>query len=590
MNLLMSFFSSFACLLFFTHFADSNEISNRSEYCCTHHSGRKIRSSVPLDCQLGQWTPWTVCSPCETKKSRYRNLLRPALFGGSSCVGSFWEEVTCQTSEQCVPKNICGDHFQCSLGRCIKRRLVCNGERDCEDASDEETCDSDDLYESRTFCSDLYLIPGLQATMVGYNVLTNEIGSNVLDSGYSGYCEYVYNGDWRELRYDSECENLYYNDDEKYFRKPYNLFKYRFEAIADSGFTMEIYNDIHTLIRELKHDSSFEFGISLKVSVLKGAAGFGGYLNFIKNVTRFVGKDVNFVRVRTRIQTAHFKMRRYNLVLDEDMVQSLMKLPDGYNYGMYSKFIADYGTHYYVSGTMGGIFEFVIVLNKKTLAESGVTAYEAGYCFAASLGAVQSDDTNLGAFIGHKSCASISKVKPTSSSSRSFIEDVIPHVQGGDLKSSAGMLGRGIPNVKMYRHWGKSLKYNPVIIDFEIMPIYDLVSRSNLHSVVIKQQHLRRAMEEYLTEFHPCRCPACYNNGKAVLSNNVCYCDCLPGYEGKACQETKRKGPTDGNWDCWSEWSPCQSNSKQRTRNCNHPPPKDGGATCLGKNTQTQYC
>ncbi|XP_067893328.1 complement component C8 alpha chain isoform X2 [Heterodontus francisci] len=464
MNLLMSCFSSFACLLLFTHFANSNQISNSSEYCCTHHSGRKIRSIVPLDCQLGQWTSWTVCSPCETRKSRYRNLKRPAIFGGSQCIGSLWEEVTCQTSEQCVPKNTCGDQFQCSIGRCIKRRLLCNGEKDCADVSDEETCDSDDPNESRTFCSDLFVIPGLQATMIGYNILTNDIGGIVLDSGYGGYCEYVYNGDWRELRYDSECERLYYNDDEKYFRKPYNLLTYRFEAIADSGFTVEVHNDVHNLITAMKAEDSFEFGLGVKVSVLKVTFGLESYSTFLRNMTKFVGKEVNFVRVRTKIQTAHFKMRRYNLVLDEDMAQSLMELPDEYNYGMYAKFIADYGTHYYVSGTMGGVFEFIIVMNKKALAESGVTASEAGHCFAGTLGVVMS---KLSASVKYKSCGNIINYKGTSGHSNSFVEDVIPQVLGGDLKSSAGLLGREIPDVKMYRRWGKSLKYVPALIDFE---------------------------------------------------------------------------------------------------------------------------
>ncbi|XP_041064667.1 complement component C8 alpha chain-like [Carcharodon carcharias] len=591
MNLLISCFSSFACLLLFTYFTISNQISNSPEYCCTHHPGRKIRSVVPLDCQLGQWAPWTMCSPCETKKSRYRNLKRPAILGGSRCIGSLWEEVTCQTSEQCVPKNNCGDQFQCSLGRCIKRRLLCNGENDCADASDEESCDSNDPDESRTFCSDLFSIPGLQVIMIGYNILTNEVGRPVLDSGFGGYCEYVYNGDWRDLRYDSECERLYYNDDEKYFRKPYNLFKYRFEAIADSGFTVEVHNDVHSLMTAVKTADSFEFGLGLKISIFRATVGFADYSTFIKNVTQFVGKDVNFVRVRTKIQTAHFKMRRYNLLLDEDMAQSLIKLPDEYNYGMYAKFIADYGTHYYASGTMGGVYEFIIVFNKNALAESGVTASEAGYCVAGSLGVVMSKGMfEVGSAIEAKVCGNVTDYKKTSKGSSSLVEDVLPCVVGGDLKSSAGLLGRGIPDVKMYRRWGKSLKYMPAIIDFEVMPVYDLVARSNLHSIEIKRQNLKRAMEEYLAEFHPCRCSVCYNNGKAVLINNVCTCECLPGYEGKACQETKRKGPTNGDWGCWSGWTPCQNGLKQRTRNCNHPPPKDGGATCLGKNTQTQYC
>lgn len=585
MNSLMSCLSSFACLLLFTQFVDLNQINNRSLYSLSNHLVRNIRSLVPLDCQLGQWVAWTECSPCEAKKSRFRHLQRPAIFGGSQCIGSLWEEVTCQTSKQCVSTNTCGDQFQCSLGRCIKRRLQCNGESDCEDASDEEVCEPADPNEIQTFCSDLFPVPGLQVIMNGYNILTNEIGSPVLDSGYNGYCEYVYNGDWRDLRYDSECERLYYNDDEKYFRIPYNVFLYRIEALADSGFTVEVYSDVQSLLTAMRSETSFELGFRLKIALVQGSVGLSGYQNFVKNLTTLVGRDVKLVRVRTKVQTAHFKMRRYNLILNEEMVQSLMKLPDEYNYGMYSKFIADYGTHYYTSGAIGGVFEFILVLNQHTLQRAGVSAQEVGFCLSGSLGILMD-------FLSVKSetCAKINNFKASSGNSRTLIEDIISRVQGGDPKSIAGLSNQEIPNAKMYRHWGKSLKYTPAIIDFQVMPIYELVARSNLQSVNSKQQHLKRAMEEYLSEFHPCRCHPCYNNGSPFLLNNKCICVCEPGFEGTACQETNRKGRTNGGWNCWSQWSPCRSGSRKRTRSCNHPPPKDGGAMCLGKNTQTQHC
>lgn len=74
------------------------------------------------------------------------------------------------------------------------------------------------------------------------------------------------------------------------------------------------------------------------------------------------------MRVSTKVQTAHFKMRRHNIVLDEGMLQSLMELPEQFNYGMYAKFINDYGTHYITSGTMGGIYEYILVLDKEKMA------------------------------------------------------------------------------------------------------------------------------------------------------------------------------------------------------------------------------
>lgn len=64
-------------------------------------------------------------------------------------------------------------------------------------------------------------------------------------------------------------------------------------------------------------------------------------------------------------------MRRDNIVLDEDVLLSLQDLPDTYNYGMYAKFINDYGTHFMTSGTMGGVFEHILVVNKEEMRRKG---------------------------------------------------------------------------------------------------------------------------------------------------------------------------------------------------------------------------
>lgn len=58
-------------------------------------------------------------------------------------------------------------------------------------------------------------------------------------------------------------------------------------------------------------------------------------------------------------------------MLDEGMQQSLMELPEQYHYGMYAKFINDYGTHYITSGSMGGVYEYILVLNREKMETAG---------------------------------------------------------------------------------------------------------------------------------------------------------------------------------------------------------------------------
>ncbi|XP_074662785.1 coadhesin-like [Tubulanus polymorphus] len=48
--------------------------------------------------------------------------------------------------------------------------------------------------------------------------------------------------------------------------------------------------------------------------------------------------------------------------------------------------------------------------------------------------------------------------------------------------------------------------------------------------------------------------------------------------------------PINGVWGSWSEWSTCTSGIKYRSRECNNPPPSNGGAQCPGEATDPLLC
>uniref|UniRef100_A0A8C6XJA7 Complement C8 alpha chain n=1 Tax=Naja naja TaxID=35670 RepID=A0A8C6XJA7_NAJNA len=560
----------------------------------SQRSRRQAGRPIPIDCHLSTWSQWTKCFPCQEKRFRSRQLVQPAKYKGRICNGNLWEREACDPTEPCVVDQSCGNDFQCQeTGRCIKRHLVCNGELDCRDGSDEADCD-----DAVSSCEYPYPVPGIELVSSGFNILTQQPALLVYDPKYfGGRCETVYNGEWRELKYDSTCEHLYYGDDEKYFRKSYNVHFYQFVAQADSGVSSEFYDDSADLLRAIKKDTSrnggFTVGIgpaSIPVSLEVGftLSKASGTMN---NFTQYKEKNVGFIRAKTKVQTARFKMRRDNIYLDEDMLQSLIELPEEYNYGMYSKFINDYGTHFMTSGTIGGIFEYILVVNKDKMRTSEVKKDYVNSCFGASIGLAFPFQETLGinAKVNFNKCGSEGGMSGGDGENKSAIEDIIPRVEGGDSSSIARIMEN--TSSIAYRYWGRSLKLNPTIIDFELQPIYELLSRTSLGNMETKRRNLKRALDQYLMEFNTCRCGPCKNNGEPILLGATCTCECKQGYRGPDCGETARSGyPVQGSWSCWTPWAACQRGSRSRTRQCTNPPPENGGTTCPGRNTQTEIC
>ncbi|KAM6920508.1 complement component C8 alpha chain isoform 1-T2 [Lycodopsis pacificus] len=557
------------------------------------HTPIPVNRPKPISCQLGTWSPWTPCNSCTDQKGRFRYMEKPSQFGGSECIEALWEKLACPTvTTQCLVTDYCGDSFTCKqTGRCISQSLRCNGEWDCEDSSDEEGCE--DVTQRDDKCSTLLTIPGAERGTQGYNVLTGDFADQVLDPNYfGGKCEYVYNGEWRKFIYDAFCENLHYNEDEKNYRKPHNYHTFHFVAQATSEGSQEYFEDMVSMLEARKTMSSSSGGVSLQISVVEVGLNTNAESMFLKNLTQHKSQDLGFIRLWSKVQTARFKMRSNKLMLHEDFYVSLMELPEQYDFGTYSRFFKTFGTDYVTEGTMGGTLEYVVVVNKTAMAESKIDAKQAGRCFGASVGLTYplSSVVKAGLKVAGNHCNKDGSFRQTKSSHSAVIEDVVTLVKGGVTHSSGGLLVIRSPDT--YRDWGASLKYNPTLIEYETMPIHELVRLSSAADHVgARLANLERGWDEYQQQFDSCRCAPCKHNGIPVLKGTSCNCICKSGYQGEACEETlRRDAKTDGSWSCWGSWSSCASGRKTRTRTCDNPAPDGGGTPCLGSTSQIRRC
>uniref|UniRef100_A0A8C5K8I8 Complement component C8 beta chain n=1 Tax=Jaculus jaculus TaxID=51337 RepID=A0A8C5K8I8_JACJA len=169
---------------------------------------RQVRSvnvtPMPIDCAMSSWSSWTACDPCQKKRYRHANLLRPAQFHGEPCNLPDNEVEDCVTHKPCRSQVRCEGFVCAHTGRCVNRRLLCNGDNDCGDGSDEANCRR--VYHKCQQEMEQYWMIGTLAS--GINLFTNSFEGPVLDHRY----------------YAGGCSPHYILDTR--FRKPYNVESY----------------------------------------------------------------------------------------------------------------------------------------------------------------------------------------------------------------------------------------------------------------------------------------------------------------------------------------------------------------------------
>eukprot|EP00061_Rhincodon_typus_P009223 g32547.t1 len=175
---------------------------------------------------------------------------------------------------------------------------------------------------------------------------------------YNGLCEIVYDGNRRT-----------------HFRIPWNIALFTYQTQARQAFTTEVYESSSEVVTKIMEEttSNFNVGFSLtiKSNQLSSTAGVGFNLNKSRNLEVLLSHNQSqtneYFRVKGQIQLAKFNMRTSRYILDEDFIVDLKNLPTEYDKGLYFKFLENYGTHYSASGTLGGDYQMVYVLDKSEM-------------------------------------------------------------------------------------------------------------------------------------------------------------------------------------------------------------------------------
>uniref|UniRef100_A0A8D0HGI0 Complement component C8 beta chain n=1 Tax=Sphenodon punctatus TaxID=8508 RepID=A0A8D0HGI0_SPHPU len=464
---------------------------------------------------------------------RFARVERPSQFSGDPCDYSDKETEDCVTNSPCRNTVRC-EGFVCAVTkRCINRRLLCNGDDDCGDQSDERNCKK--VFKKCSHEMEQYW--AIQNLASGLNIFTNNLEGLVFDHKYyAGSCSPHYIMDYR-------------------FRKPYNVESYSPETKGKYEFTLTEYESYSSFEENVVRGKFKQTGFSIGIKIPKVFEFGYSYNNirfktFVERTKRFSSTvSVKFIHARSELDVARYKLKMRNLMLHYEFQQRVRQLPVEYNYGEYRELYRDYGTHYITEATLGGIYEYTLVMNRQSLENAGTWA--------------------------------------NNTSERRFVEDFIALVRGGGSEHITALAYRDLPTAELMQEWGDAVQYNPEIIRLKTEPLYELVTATDFANANTLKQNMRRALEEFQQETSSCHCAPCQGNGISFTKGTRCECICPLGYHGAACEITQRR---DGNWGCWSDWSACSGGQKTRRRQCNNPAPQNGGKSCSGPDVETVSC
>ncbi|XP_056134374.1 complement component C7 [Lampris incognitus] len=521
-------------------------------------------SNQRIHCQWGPYGEWSECDGCTNLKTRSRAMVVYAQFGGNPCDGERTQTSSCETTKGCPLEDGCGDRFRCRSGKCISRSLVCNGDQDCEEDNDDEHMCT--LAQAHIVCENgenAGLPPNIEQLGLGYDaVLRMTKGSVINTKSFGGQCRMIFSGNHRA-----------------FYRLPLSVTQYNFLVQVQKDYSDEQYSSKWKYAKDIVNRET-----------VRGTT--SGYRNYDFHETEDKTQRRMLLVLKNKIEVAQFQHNApQHLPISEEFWKALVKIPTVYDYAAYRQILKRFGTHYRSEGRLGGSLDVIVSIDQETATQRAQETWKYDEC-------ERTERWFLFFPIITENCDRDSRDRtlhrPPDVSRNIVLRKA--DVTGGQPQHAAALknmdLNSPATNWEMYTSWSESVRSFPYVFKQTLRPLSELVKE--VQCAEVKKVYLRRAIDQYLFESHPCHCRPCRNNGLAVMDGDKCVCICKRGTSGLACEQGQelegQPGVINGGWSCWSAWTLCSGGQRSRSRSCSNPSPQNGGQHCNGEPIEKTEC
>uniref|UniRef100_A0A667XF14 Complement component C7 n=1 Tax=Myripristis murdjan TaxID=586833 RepID=A0A667XF14_9TELE len=360
---------------------------------------------------------------------------------------------------------------------------------------------------------------------------------NLLGQGFDAVTEKRKGSVINTMSFGGQCRSIFSGLHMYSYRLPLSTTQYNFMVQVRNDFSDETFNSRWHYAKDIVRRETLK-GTNRKLLILKNTI---EVVQFQNNAPQY-------------------------LPISEEFWKALVKLPTVYNYDEYRKVLERFGTHYLSEGSLGGSFLLT-------------SLFPVHFCLS------------LFSYFLYPHCPLSVQSSEIELNVNNIVRKV--NVDGGSTQHIAALLNMNLDdadkNQEMYSNWADSIRSFPDVIKQKLRPVSELVKE--VQCAGVKRLYLRRAIDQYIAEHHPCHCQPCDNNGLAVMDGSECKCICKPGTSGLSCAVgSEVEGVIHGSWSCWSGWSSCSGGKRSRSRSCSNPSPQNGGQHCTGESTETSDC